>query len=59
MATQGQRVNWGNEPAKRRGRSNSRGRKNNDIPLSFYNPLTLEQGSNFGTYVRETLFPKG
>nr|WET18147.1 nucleocapsid protein [Canine coronavirus] len=47
MASQGQRVSWGDESTKRRGRSNSRGRKNNDIPLSFFNPITLKQGSKF------------
>ncbi|AKZ66475.1 nucleocapsid protein [Alphacoronavirus 1] len=47
MASQGQRVSWGDESTKRRGRSNSRGRKNNDIPLSFFNPITLKPGSKF------------
>nr|WET18149.1 nucleocapsid protein [Canine coronavirus] len=47
MASQGQRVSWGDESTKRRGRSNSRGRKNNDIPLSFFNPITLKQGAKF------------
>nr|WBO26594.1 nucleocapsid protein [Feline coronavirus] len=59
MATQGQRVNWGDEPSKRRGRSNSRGRKNNDIPLSFYNPITLEQGSKFWNLCPRDFVPKG
>nr|WET18153.1 nucleocapsid protein [Canine coronavirus] len=47
MASEGQRVSWGDESTKRRGRSNSRGRKNNDIPLSFFNPITLKPGSKF------------
>nr|ACR10356.1 nucleocapsid protein [Feline coronavirus] len=59
MATKGQRVNWGDEPPKRRGRSNSRGRKNNDIPLSFYNPITLESGSKFWNVCPRDFVPKG
>nr|BAP19072.1 nucleocapsid protein [Feline coronavirus] len=59
MATQGQRVNWGDEPSKRRGRSNSRGRKNNNIPLSFYNPITLEQGTKFWNVCPRDFVPKG
>nr|WBO26581.1 nucleocapsid protein [Feline coronavirus] len=59
MATQGQRVNWGDEPSKRRGRSNSRGRKNNDIPLSFFNPITLESRSKFWNLCPRDFVPKG
>nr|UZV41984.1 MAG: N protein [Feline coronavirus] len=59
MATQGQRVNWGDEPSKRRGRSNSRGRKNNAIPLSFYNPITVEQGQKFWALCPRDFVPKG
>nr|AFH58015.1 Nucleocapsid [Feline coronavirus] len=59
MATQGQRVNWGDEPSKRRGRSNSRGRKNNDIPLSYFNPITLDQGSKFWNLCPRDFVPKG
>nr|BAJ08261.1 nucleocapsid protein [Feline coronavirus] len=59
MATQGQRVNWGDEPSKSRGRSNSRGRKNSDIPLSFYNPITLEPGSKFWNVCPRDFVPKG
>lgn len=59
MATQGQRVNWGDEPFRRRGRSNSRGRKNNDIPLSFFNPITLQQGSKFWDVCPRDFVPKG
>nr|URN46061.1 nucleocapsid protein [Feline coronavirus] len=44
---------------KRRGRSNSRGRKNNDIPLPFYNPITLDQGSKFWNVCPRDLVPKG
>nr|ADC34656.1 nucleocapsid protein [Feline coronavirus] len=58
MATQGQRVNWGDEPYKS-GRSNSRGRKNNDIPLSFYNPITLESGSKFWNVCPRDFVPRG
>nr|BAN67915.1 nucleocapsid protein [Feline coronavirus] len=59
MATQGQRVNWGDEPSKRRGRSNSRGRKNGNIPPSYFNPLTLEQGAKFWNVCPRDFVPKG
>lgn len=59
MATQGQRVNWGDEPSKRRGRSNSRGRKNGTIPLSYFNPITLELGKNFWNVCPRDFVPKG
>nr|AUG69005.1 nucleocapsid protein [Feline coronavirus] len=59
MATQGQRVNWGDEPSKRRVRSNSRGRKSGNIPLSYFNPITLEPGSNFWNVCPRDFVPKG
>nr|UQH66237.1 nucleocapsid protein [Canine coronavirus] len=59
MATQGQRVSWGDESTKKRGRSNSRGRKNNNIPLSFFNPITLQQGSKFWNLCPRDFVPKG
>nr|WBO26604.1 nucleocapsid protein [Feline coronavirus] len=59
MATQGQRVNWGDEPSKRRGRSNSRGRKNGNIPLSYFNPITLESGAKFWNVCPRDFVPKG
>nr|BAS25714.1 nucleocapsid protein [Ferret coronavirus] len=44
MAGNGQRVNWGDEPvpSQRRGRSRSRSRRNDDIPLSYFNPITYD-----------------
>nr|AUG69020.1 nucleocapsid protein [Feline coronavirus] len=59
MATQGQRVNWGDEPSKRRVRSNSRGRKSGNIPHSYFNPITLEPGSNFWNVCPRDFVPKG
>lgn len=59
MATQGQRVNWGDEPSKRRGRSSSRGRKNSNIPFSYYNPITLEPGTKFWNVCPRDFVPRG
>ncbi|ASV45153.1 nucleoprotein [Porcine respiratory coronavirus] len=59
MASQGQRVSWGDESTKTRGRSNSRGRKSNNIPPSFFNPITLQQGSKFWNLCPRDFVPKG
>nr|WJV41962.1 nucleoprotein [Porcine respiratory coronavirus] len=59
MASQGQRVSWGDYSTKTRGRSNSRGRKSNNIPLSFFNPITLQQGSKFWNLCPRDFVPKG
>nr|AKV62760.1 nucleoprotein [Porcine respiratory coronavirus] len=59
MASQGQRVSWGDESTKTRGRSNSRGRKSNNIPLSFFNPITLQQGSKLWNLCPRDFVPKG
>nr|ADC53233.1 nucleoprotein [Transmissible gastroenteritis virus] len=59
MANQGQRVSWGDESTKTRGRSKSRGRKNNNIPLSFFNPIILQQGSKFWTLCPRDFVLKG
>lgn len=61
MAGNGNRVNWGDEPSnpKGRGRSRSRGRKNSDIPLSYFNPITYSGSKKFWNVAPKELVPKG
>ncbi|ASR18942.1 nucleocapsid protein [Ferret enteric coronavirus] len=61
MAGNGQRVNWGDEPApsQKRGRSRSRSRRNSDIPLSYFNPITHEGKKPFWTVAPKDFVPIG
>lgn len=59
MSGNGQRVNWGDEPAPSQRRGRSRSRKRDDIPLSYYNPVTYNGSKPFWTVAPKDFVPLG